>query len=62
MTDEVDPRLATPMLPDELDGAEETASLLTDPEAMAALRESEAEIDAGQAVPFEDYLRDRGPS
>lgn len=25
-------------------------------ELMAMLRQSEAEIDAGQAVPFEDYL------
>jgi hypothetical protein len=43
----------------DLDSAEETAALLADPDAMATLRVSEAEIDAGQAVPFEDYLRDQ---
>lgn len=42
--------------PDDLESMEETIAILSDPELAATLRQSEAEIDAGKAIPFKEYL------
>lgn len=43
--------------PDELESLEETLDILSDPEAMSAIRAAEAEIDAGEAVDADDLRR-----
>lgn len=43
--------------PDELESLEETLDILSDPEAMHAIRAAEAEIEAGEAVDADDLRR-----
>lgn len=46
------------MSPDELESLEETLDILSDPQAMKAIREAEVAIDAGDVVRA-DHLRAR---
>lgn len=38
---------------DDLEGLEETLEILSDPDAMASLRRSQAEMDRGESIPWE---------
>lgn len=43
--------------PEDLAALEETLDILSDPEALAAIREAEAEYDSGEATTAEDMAR-----
>jgi antitoxin YefM len=45
--------------PDDLESLEETISILSDPQAMADIRESDAAIAAGDVMSLEDFLAER---
>ena len=49
-------RNGKPIAADDLESLEETIAVLCDPQLMATLREFEAEVDAGRAIPLADYL------
>jgi antitoxin YefM len=46
--------------PDEWESMEETIEVLSDPELMAALEESERDVQAGRVYTLEDVKRDLG--
>lgn len=46
--------------PDDLESLEETISILSDPATMAALAEGQRDVETGNVIPFEDFLRERG--
>ena len=52
--------VAIVMSADEWESWEETIDILSDPEAMEALRESEEDVKAGRLVDLDDVLRKHG--
>ena len=44
---------------DDLESLEETIAVLSDPELMSTIRESEADLEAGRSRPFEEFVADQ---